>query len=416
VRARRLAVWVRQSAHGNVAAAKTVVGRPTGHMDEKTSLHPLRFYGTERDVQKKLDQHVKTFGKIKKGVITYPVDFAIPEEYASSPDDVGGLFYKYIEHEELLREFCEFWIAGRQIFLFAPALIEELRQTEVGDVPWLTLRWPYDYFYVAFEKQNDISINIRDRRYCVDGAYCFVEQSFEKPLHIFLTTALADEINLPQSSERSIWKSRDPVYRFLLKTSLLSNGTVKEAYQNGVNDTRSYCRLTDDNLEKMTVEFVSARGVDCANWSLPVRAFEKRFERGLPLFQESLNLIVNCVCFLTQYNEHLTTRFTANTPKAWIEKSERANNEQDAERNARKMASQGFAKIHFCGTHFKSQRESDPTGRELPCHWRRGHWRKQPHGPALSQIKLIWIRPTLVRADKAPPERGRIYNVDEPEE
>lgn len=45
--------------------------------------------------------------------------------------------------------------------------------------------------------------------------------------------------------------------------------------------------------------------------------------------------------------------------------------------------------------------DGDPTGREVVPHWRRGHWRNQPHGPGLSLTRLTFIRPVLVRADRA---------------
>lgn len=39
------------------------------------------------------------------------------------------------------------------------------------------------------------------------------------------------------------------------------------------------------------------------------------------------------------------------------------------------------------------------TGSTVSTHWRRGHWRNQPHGPNNSLRKQILIKPVLVRAD-----------------
>lgn len=39
-------------------------------------------------------------------------------------------------------------------------------------------------------------------------------------------------------------------------------------------------------------------------------------------------------------------------------------------------------------------------GRDVRTHWRRGHFRMQPHGPAASQRKPIFIMPTIVHADR----------------
>jgi len=37
--------------------------------------------------------------------------------------------------------------------------------------------------------------------------------------------------------------------------------------------------------------------------------------------------------------------------------------------------------------------EHEPTGRQLPGHWRAGHWRRQAFGEGNLQRKLIWIQP-----------------------
>lgn len=41
-----------------------------------------------------------------------------------------------------------------------------------------------------------------------------------------------------------------------------------------------------------------------------------------------------------------------------------------------------------------------PGEHELPAHWRRGHFRLQPHGPKSSLRKVLFIPPTIVRADR----------------
>jgi hypothetical protein len=40
---------------------------------------------------------------------------------------------------------------------------------------------------------------------------------------------------------------------------------------------------------------------------------------------------------------------------------------------------------------------------DITPHWRRGHFRMQPHGPSMALRKLIFIAPTLVRADRLVP-------------
>jgi len=45
---------------------------------------------------------------------------------------------------------------------------------------------------------------------------------------------------------------------------------------------------------------------------------------------------------------------------------------------------------------------SEHSGFEVSTHWRCGHFRMQPHGPQASLRKLMFIAPTIVRADKLP--------------
>jgi len=42
----------------------------------------------------------------------------------------------------------------------------------------------------------------------------------------------------------------------------------------------------------------------------------------------------------------------------------------------------------------------DGAGHPLRTHWRRGHFRMQPHGPGAAQRKLIFVMPVPVRADR----------------
>lgn len=42
----------------------------------------------------------------------------------------------------------------------------------------------------------------------------------------------------------------------------------------------------------------------------------------------------------------------------------------------------------------------ESTGREMPFHWRRGHWAMQAYGPGMTQRKRLLRPPVMVRADR----------------
>jgi hypothetical protein len=49
--------------------------------------------------------------------------------------------------------------------------------------------------------------------------------------------------------------------------------------------------------------------------------------------------------------------------------------------------------------------DSATTGRTVSPHWRRGHWRMQAHGPAMTLRKRILIRPVLIHKDQLTEEK-----------
>jgi hypothetical protein len=50
----------------------------------------------------------------------------------------------------------------------------------------------------------------------------------------------------------------------------------------------------------------------------------------------------------------------------------------------------------------------EPTGREVRCHWRRGHWHTVLYGVGKSQRRLAFFSPVLVRADRAAGETSEM--------
>ncbi len=55
--------------------------------------------------------------------------------------------------------------------------------------------------------------------------------------------------------------------------------------------------------------------------------------------------------------------------------------------------------IQLHHTERKCSEPGEPTGRQMPPHWRRGHWRHTPCGTRRQERRLTFIRPVLVRGD-----------------
>lgn len=101
----------------------------------------------------------------------------------------------------------------------------------------------------------------------------------------------------------------------------------------------------------------------------------------------------NALAYLTAYPEDARRDWQPGSPASMVEKANRPGKE--GERAASKMTSMGFWNATVVGAAFDLA-SGDAAGSSVSAHWRRGHWRHQAHGPAMSLRKLVWIRPMRV--------------------
>lgn len=136
-------------------------------------------------------------------------------------------------------------------------------------------------------------------------------------------------------------------------------------------------------------------------------------DQEFPVYQRAMRLAVNALCYLTAYPDDIQTVWPEKTPKGLAAKAN-SENPKESEKAKNKLASMGYIPIYFCGRKIDDQvRLAGGTlVREggIATHWRRGHWRNQPHGPGASLRKLMWIMPTLVGSGETDVQ-GHIYQV-----
>ena len=294
---------------------------------------------------------------------------------------------------------------GRNIFDISPSLAALLKLTDVDDVRWDCIRMPYDYLYISFGPQH--GWHLTDAQYCIDGAY--VSKLMDQVVQVLLTTYRP---GLDYSQPLNFIATRD-VYFYFSFDIAGDNSTVGDSFRNTIKIDDAFNESWEPPpIDPDTMRLAEAHGVtlrqDPEKCSQRITAHENR--QNLPVFRDVLNLIVNCLCYLSSSNREVTTEFPAVLER-------QLDQSRDAVRLRRvreKWLRQGYTQIHFCGRSLDRDAESQPTGRELSAHWRRGHWRNQAIGPALAEHKLIWIRPTLVRKDKAGDDLpGHVYTTEQ---
>lgn len=133
-------------------------------------------------------------------------------------------------------------------------------------------------------------------------------------------------------------------------------------------------------------------------------------------YLEMLKLIVNSLAYLTAYPKDVETTWPKNTPAHLRKELGKTDNRNEQRRIQSKLASLGFTPVHICGRKLAAEldRQAAAAGEERhpAAHWRRGHWRRQPHGPHNSLRKLVWLMPTLVNPGKTAEEvPGHLYLV-----
>jgi hypothetical protein len=312
---------------------------------------------------------------------------------------------------DLFCQVARFYLSGRNIFHFSPSLANLLRFTDVDDVLWSSIKVPYQSFYVYFGVQEQCPLG--DLQHLVDGTYLSEILSPEfRGVGVTLTTC--SEVGEDEPSWNYILRE-DRYYYFPFE--IHSPGeTVGETLRRTVGaDAVFNAAWAPPEIPAEAEQMANERGISLD--SLPVEAtaqgqtVRENLER-LPVFGEALRLVVNCLCYLSSPSREVTARYPDSDITRAITRVGTALERARAEKRA---VREGYTLIHFCGDSLEREGESVPTGRELPAHWRRGHWRHQAVGPSRSEHKLIWIRPTLVRKDKADlGVPGHVYDMDRP--
>jgi hypothetical protein len=387
------------------------------HRPELVRYHPNRF-SVSRDYFKALYNYYRNavpadgvmsrnayqdiFTRFASGYYNRHLDEVPVDRRPRNMKRLGGEF-------DLFCHVARFFLSGRNIFHFSPYLTTLLKLTDVDDVQWGSIKFPYQSFHIHFGSQPEWPLG--DPQHLVDGAYLGeILSPNVRALEVMFTTA--SDVSGDLASWNYILRD-DPYYYFPFDVESPDEtvgDTFRKTFESDADFNEEWTPIeTPDKAKQMTAE----RGITLSSMPAGATSQEQKIKENLkqlPIFREALKLAVNCLCYLSSPSREVLARYPdSDITRAIIQPAtplERARAEKRAVR-------EGYTLIHFCGDSLEHDPDAVPTGRELSAHWRRGHWRNQAIGPGLSQHKLMWIRPTLVRKDKAGPRvPGHVYDVD----
>lgn len=324
------------------------------------------------------------------------------------------------EETETTRSIIEFYKNGRNIFSLSPFLIYLLNHTDIGNIRFSDIKLPYDCIYLHFGSLTDIEYPIRsfehkheidfqlqseNKKLYLDGA--FISQSDDHSLSIRLTFIDSKE---SYSNKVAITKDlRFPTIGFTLSFSKWNEETLEPEINSETtfNDsTVCFYDIWDPKTEPSEIKFHEMHKAI----KNPDDCYESEWEEYV-LFDKSLMIIINSLCYLNFVDNDIELSTTNERATQIIKELNSTKKHQQVNRLKEKLSKFSYSKIHYCGNRIESDFKVTGTGIEVEPHWRRGHWRNQPFGSGLTNKKLIWIKPTIVRKDKGDPTIGHIYEA-----
>jgi hypothetical protein len=322
-----------------------------------------------------------------------------------------------IETEErLLTAWLSYCLAGRQIFEIPPHLGEMLRHTDADDIPISLLRVPYATLYLKFGPQPDLEL---EPGWPIDSVY--IEHLPEQSAYTFTFTAAP-----PQPADIHLWHAfGEPcaVIQFTAEHAGMDLGTAVDhvlsdlLHQLGTEQAGGDRDGTVDMHLAAIAEGIEISPTSTLTITSGSRATQQiaTARKRYPAMRGALQLAVNALCYLTAYPEDITEAWPAGTPPALIAKTTQGTPKTRA-KAVTQLEALGYIKVRICGTKLPAAAAAALPGNaahpSVRPHWRRGHWRRQPHGEGRALRKLIWLMPTLVhrenlhQADDTP---GHIY-------
>lgn len=269
------------------------------------------------------------------------------------------------------------WLdAGRQIFDLSP-IAPLFLGSDATHVPVQALRFRYPAFYLHWGAQ--VRLASPDPHRYVDGCYVTVRQRDPAaPPELDLTFTCTLPSGYP-------WQA----------ASLLAN-LVTDA--EGVEEFSLVPQDSDDHTFGSVLH------------DLQHGSYEPEAARWLPYLPALLSMVANALCYLCADDAEVHTTYPAAAPERLVRQT--TSHRPVQQRNAAsKLEALGYHRVHLCGRELARRARVDQfvEGREMPTHWRTGHWRHARVGKGRTDIKLTWIDGVVVNADKGDPVTGHIY-------
>jgi hypothetical protein len=298
---------------------------------------------------------------------------------------------------------------GSAIYVIPDGLVEEFHNTDCGEVHMGDIKLPFSHVYLKFTPHDQALLGDGAP---VDG--CYVVRQEDEVLLVL--TSFMPGVDYERSFSVACL---DPIFSLHMPASvpdMLVNDSVEDGIQ-------AFLKENEPPAEDQSTVYTYPDGTQTFIDDIRAKSRKKRievFRSQEPAFRECLNIIINAACFISYKPEDITDEWDGQPPADLLvaanlpgKNSKGRVKQMEA---LREIANGDYTRIKLCGKAlFPDQKDAAGTGKSPRAHWRRGHWRRQRHGPGLMFVVLRWIRPTLVKKESGEPVETRFYDVDAPD-
>ena len=296
---------------------------------------------------------------------------------------------------------------GGAIYVIPDRLVEEFDHTDCSEVRIADITLPFWSVFLRFDPPHPLRLSDKAR---VDGCY-LVKQEDE---YLLTLTSRLDGVDYENSLSVVCV---DPVFSLHLP-ALDTEITISDAVERGIEEFLSKNAPPEEDASTSIErpDGTIAHVIDVRADSRKRRIAEFRSQESA--FRACLNIVINAACFISFRPDDIADAWEGQPPEDVIAAANAVpNSRKTRDRKAGalgKIENGDFTRIKICGRDLFSAGEEQVgigQGNSPRAHWRRGHWRRQKHGPGLSLIVLRWIRPTIVKKDHGTLSEARIYEV-----
>ncbi len=299
--------------------------------------------------------------------------FAIRLAGSAGRLDLTSTIYQALGEEERNALFTR---SGGAIYDFQEALCERLKNTDFGVVTFDAITLPYRALYLHFRGQ---------------AQYRLVSGAFEGVYVIDLRDDCGAFVFAFTAAEMNATPNVLPVHApSVIRIEGVADGTeIHGAVAHVLADKFDrYSRAKD-----ASAEFVEQLRIE--------------YESSLPI---ALSLAINALLFITAVPAGISIGWQDDAPADLALQAESGKTWKKKRDATKALWREGYSIVRLCRDPAESGTDAANTQGAVIAHWRRGHWRWQAHGPALSERALRWIRPTIVNAGAGPVLR-HVYEV-----